>query len=625
MEQYDFSGWATRNDLKCSDGRIIRKDAFKHNDGQKVPLVWGHQHDDPQRVLGHALLENREEGVYTYCKFNDTEQGQNAKLLVEHGDVCALSIYANQLKQQGSDVIHGAIREVSLVLAGANPGAYIDAVIRHSEGPDGEDVITHSEDEGIIYTGLDIDVSFEHADSEEKQEDSEMAEEKEVTEAKDDKKTVAEVWEGIQKKLDENEMNVIYAIVGEAMSAKDDDEKEENNKKEESQGGDETMKHNVFDTEDTTRNDVLSHADEQAILAMAKGSNVGSLKMAMELYAQENEALAHGFETEALTALLPDYKNQTPGAPEIIRPDQSWVMGVINKIHKSPYSRVRTRQADATIADLKAKGYQKKGDKKTLTENIKLIGRTFDPQTIYVKDEINRDDIVDITDFSYVDYVWSLMKDNMYETLALAALVGDGRDDTDPDKIHENHVRSIYNDDELYTIHRDVDIEAMKTELQGTNTSANFSENYIYAEAIIKEALYAREKFKGSGRPDLYCAPHLVNVMLLARDLNGRRIYDSKADLANALNVGAIHEIEQLDGRTRTDKDGNTKKLLGLFVNLADYQFGSTKGGEVVKFEDFDIDFNKHKYLMETRLSGALTRLYSAIALEEPVEDGAEG
>ena len=299
-------------------------------------------------------------------------------------------------------------------------------------------------------------------------------------------------------------------------------------------------------------------------------------------------------------------------------------MRVINKIHKSPYSRIRTRQADARIAELRAKGYQKKGDQKKLAADIKLIGRTFDPQTVYIREEIHRDDIIDIEDFDYVAYVKGIMNDNMHETLALAALVGDGRDDVDPDKIHENHIHSIWNDEELYTIHRDVDIEKAKSELQGSNTSANFSENYIYAEAIIMEALYAREKFKGSGKPDLYCTPHLVNVMLLARDLNGRRIYDSKEDLAKALNVGEIVEIEQLEGRTRTDGEGNVKKLLGLFVNLADYQFGSAKGGALTRFEDFDINFNKYQYLQETRLSGALTKLYSAIALEEPVAN-AEG
>lgn len=652
MEKYDFCGWATKNDLKCSDGRIIRKDAFKHCDGITVPLVWNHDHTDPYRIVGHALLENRDEGVYTYGKFNNTDLGQTAKEYVEHGDITQLSIYANQLQQQGPNVLHGAIREVSLVMAGANPGAFIESVIKHGE---------ESTEEAVIFTGEDITLS--HADSEEQEtqtetdetesvesdevdeveksdetegsdetiehsekEETEMADKSEVADKteKDDEskkeKTVQEVFD----EFTDEQKNVVYVLIDAALESKEEAD-EENEEINHSEGGNETMKTNVFDQEGVTETNVLSHADQKAILDMAKKSSVGSLKAAMEIFASENDELAHGFEAEALTALLPDFKNLNPGAPEILRPDQSWVMSVINKIHKSPYARVRTRQADARIAELKAKGYQKKGDQKTLTNNIKLIGRTFDPQTVYIKDEINRDDIVDIEDFDYVAYVWNLMKDNMYETLALAALVGDGREDTDPDKIHENHICSIWNDEELYTIHADVDIEAARKEIQGTNTEANFSENYIYAEAIIMKALYAREKFKGSGRPDLYCAPHLVNVMLLARDLNGRRIYDSKADLAKALNVGEIHEIEQFDGKTRKDTEGNTKKLLGLFVNLADYQFGSAKGGEVTKFEDFDIDFNKHKYLMETRLSGALTRPYAAIALEELVAEEVAG
>lgn len=619
MEKYDFCGWATRNDMLCSDRRIIRKDAFKHNDGQTVPLVWNHDHSDPYRVVGHALLENREEGVYAYGFFNDTDLGKTARIYVEHGDINQLSIYANQLKQQGDNVIHGVIREVSLVLAGANPGAFIENVIQHSD--DGDPVIV--EDEGVIFTGENI--TLYHADKDEEKEGENVAEETtktntENSENSDKEETVMEVFDT----LNEKQKTAVYAILAQALSeenADDEDDEDDDKEIEHSEGGDDTMKTNVFDRETVDQKSVLTHADQENILKMAKASNVGSLQTAISMYAEENETLAHGFETEALTELLPEFKNITPGAPEIVRPEQSWVMGVINKIHKSPYSRIRTRQADARIAELKAKGYQNKGDEKRLANTIKLIGRSFDPQTIYVKDQIHRDDIIDITDFDYVSYVWNLMKDNMYETLALAALVGDGRDDVDPDKIKEDHVRSIWNDDELYTIHRSIDLAKAKTELQGSNTSANFSENYIYAEAIIMEALYAREKFKGSGRPDFYCTPHLVNVMLLARDLNGRRIYDSKADLAKALNVGEIIEIEQFEGKTRTDKSGKTHKLLGIFVNLADYQFGSTRGGEVTKFEDFDIDFNQHKYLMETRLSGALTKIYSAIALEEPVTE----
>lgn len=604
METYDFHGWATRNNIRCSDGRTIMKDAFKHNDGETVPLVWNHQHDDPNNVLGHALLENRDEGVYAWCKFNETENGQIAKVLVQHGDITRLSIYANQLRQQGGNVLHGAIREVSLVHAGANPGATISSVIGHSA--DGEPIV--SEEETIITTGEDFSL-YHSADGEK---EKPMAEETKDTKSGSDK-TVKEVWGDITKKLDEDEMSVIYAMIGQAAEGGADTEDE----------GDGNMKHNVFDQEEVKAGGVLTHVDQVQILSKAKETGVGSLQKAIAMFQEENGTLAHGLDlgdAEVLEELIPDHKLLNPGAPEIIKDyETNWVMGVINKIHKSPYARIRTRKADARQAELKAKGY-KKGEEKKFTNHIKLLGRKTEPTTIYLKDQLNRDDIIDIEDFDVVSYIWNMMKDNMYETLALAALVGDGRDDADPDKISETNIRPIWKDDDFYTIHQDVDIAKAKEELQGSNTGANFGENYIYAEAMITAALYSREKFKGSGTPTLYCTPHLVNVMLLARDLNGRRIYDSKADLARALNVAGIVEIEQLEGRTRTTEDGDTKKLLGLFVNLADYQFGSAKGGEITKFTDFDIDFNKYKYLMETRLSGALTEPFSAIALEEPVE-----
>lgn len=603
METYDFHGWATRNNIRCSDGRTIMKDAFKHNDGETVPLVWNHQHDDPNNVLGHALLENRDEGVYAWCKFNETENGQIARVLVQHGDITRLSIYANQLKQQGGNVLHGAIREVSLVHAGANPGATISSVIGHSA--DGEPIT--SEEESIIYTGEDFSL-YHSADGEK---EKPMAEETKDTKSGNDK-TVKEVWDGITKKLDEDEMSVIYAMIGHAAEGGSDDNNE----------GDGNMKHNVFDQEEVTTGGVLTHADQMQIIKTAKETGVGSLQKAISMFQEENGTLAHGLDlgdAEVLEELIPDHKLLNPGAPEILKDfETNWVMGVINKIHKSPYARIRTRKADARQAELKAKGY-KKGEEKKYTNHIKLLGRKTEPTTIYLKDQLNRDDIIDIEDFDVVAYIWNMMKENMYETLALCALVGDGRDETDPDKISETNIRPIWKDEDFYTIHQDVDIAKAKEELQGSNTGANFGENYIYAEAMITAALYSREKFKGSGTPTLYCTPHLVNVMLLARDLNGRRIYDSKADLARALNVAAIVEIEQLEGRIRTTEDGDKKKLLGLFVNLADYQFGSAKGGEITKFSDFDIDFNKYKYLMETRLSGALTEPYSAIALEEPV------
>lgn len=601
---YDFCGWATKNNLRCSDGRTIMKDAFKHMDGKVVPLVWNHKHEGVVDVLGHALLENRDEGVYAYGTFNDTESGQTAKLLVQHGDVDALSIYANNLKQDMANVIHGDIREVSLVLAGANPGAFIESVIKHGE---------ESEEEARIFTGEYI--SLKDTDPEESiyhaEEDAKIDEGEEKKKDSTDDSNKEETVEDILNTLNEKQEKVVNYIVGLAL------EEGSNKTDEESKGGNETMKHNVFDGMEVETQNVLSHADQESIIELAKQSGVGSLKAAMEIFANENAELAHGF--ESYEQLFPDYELTKKGAPELLERDQSWVAGVMSKIHKSPISRIRTRQADARIEELRAKGYQNKGSEKKVTANIKLLSRTTDPQTVYIKDNMHRDDIIDITDFDVVEYQWNVMRHTLNEELALAALIGDGRDEGDPDKIHETHIRSIWNDDELYTIHKDVDIAAAKAELQGTNTGANFGDNYIYAEAIITAALYSREKYKGSGTPDLYCTPHLLNVMLLARDLNGRRIYDSKADLAAALNVGEIYTVEQFEGRTRTATDGKTKKLLGLFVNLADYQFGSTKGGEITKFEDFDMDFNKYKYMLETRLSGALTKVYSAIALEEPV------
>jgi hypothetical protein len=376
----------------------------------------------------------------------------------------------------------------------------------------------------------------------------------------------------------------------------------------------------VFDNNGTATNkNVLTHADEMAILELAKKPGVGSFQDALKEYVSGNTTLAHSFQEESLGTLFPEYELMKKGAPELIERDQSWVDGVIRKIHKSPISRIRTRQADARIKELKAKGY-KKGEEKKLNAQIKMIGRKIDPQTVYVKDELHRDDIIDITDFDMVSYNWTIMNHTMHETLALAALVGDGRDDEDEDKIHDIHIQPIWTDNEMYTIHADVDIAKAREEIQGTETGNHFGENYIYAEAIITASLYAKEQYKGSGNLEFYCTPHLLNVMLLAKDLNGRRIYTSKADLQAALDVSGIVTVEQFEGLTRTTEDDKTKKLLGLFVNLSDYTFGSTKGGQLTKFEDFDIDFNKYKYLLETRLSGGLHKLWSAIALEEEVE-----
>ena len=591
MSNYDFSGYATRNDLLCQDGRTIRQNAFVDNDGCEVPLVWNHEHNDPNAVLGHAVLENRKDGVYAYGMFNDTEQGQMAKKLVQKGDVKSLSIWANQLKQIGNDVIHGNIRELSLVLAGSNPGAYVDFVMAHS-----------IEEEDTLYASYDENIMLYHsADESEKKEDKqEMADNAKSQENNSDDKAVKDVI----NTMNEEQKNVLYTLIGMAR----EDEK----------GGNRNMKHNVFDNEDDTRqSNVLSHSDEQQIISLAKQTGVGSLKAAMEIFAEENNTLAHGAFGDETEKLFPEYELLKKGEPETLERDQSWIGHVISGIHKSPISRIRTRQADARIAELRAKGYQKKGSYKQEMADIKLIGRTTDPQTIFIKADMHRDDITDITDFDVVGYQWRLMRHILDEELALAALIGDSRDEADPDKIHEEHIRSIWNDDDLYCIHQSINYEEMKTKLNGTNTGANFGEEYIKAEATIAAALYAREKYKGSGSLDYYCTPHALNVMLLARDLNGRRIYSSKADLAAALNVENIYTVEQFEGKTREVTSGGTKKLVGLFVNLGDYQFGSTKGGEITKFDDFDMDFNRYKYMLETRLSGSLTKLYSAIALEE--------
>lgn len=606
MDKFDFSGWATRNDVKCSDGRTIMKDAFKHCDGVEVPLVWNHQHTSPEDVLGHALLENRDEGVYAYCSFNDSESGELAKILVKHGDITALSIYANQLKQDTSKrVMHGVIREVSLVHAGANPEAFIENVLIHS---DTGEFIEEKEDAANFYTVIGDAQGLVHADkSEENKEEKSMSEEKE--------KTIQDVIDT----MNEEQQTVMYGLLGEALEYGD----EEDEDYEDSEGGNEDMKHNVFDTDKRDKGSVLTHADQEAIIALAKQSNVGSLKHALEIYVDEND-LMHSEDNvgvfEDYEVLFPELELITKGEPETLyKYDQSWVGPALAKIHKSPFSRIRTRHADARVAELKAKGYQKKGDKKTVMNQITMINRETTPQTIYIKDGLHRDDIVDVTDFDIVAYQWKQMRRVLDETMILAAMVGDGREDDDPDKIKEANIRPIWTDNEEYTIHCDVDIEAARQELQGTDTNAHFGENYIYAEAIITAALYSREKFKGTGTPDFYCTPHLVNVMLLARDLNGRRIYDSKADLAKALNCNSIIEVEHFEGLTRTTENSKTKKLLGLFVNLNDYTFGATRGGEISKFEDFDIDFNLKKFLLETRLSGSLYKLKSAIALEEPV------
>lgn len=614
MAKYDFGGYATRNDLLCGDGRTIRKDAFKDNDGCTVPLVWNHDHNDPENVLGHALLENRSDGVYAYATFNDTPAGQAAKKLVQHGDVKSLSIYANRLKQVGGDVVHGTIRELSLVLAGANPGAFIDCVMSHSDSDEAEALIVGFDENITIYHSDEFDGDvITHADKSEnpgkKKEnkgDEKMNKNGKMNE--NDDKTVAEVFD----ELTEDQKTVVYALIGQALEENGDEDDNE-------EGEGENMKHNLFDNDFEEAN-VLTHSDEEAIMDLARSSSVGSFKEALTIFANNNELAHDAVDGEVLDVLFPDYKDVYPGEPETITDDQTWVGSVIAGVHKSPISRVRTRQLDARNRRNRAKGY-KKGKYKEEGTNVALLSRTTDPQTIFVKDKLNRDDIIDFTDFDIVEYNWRIMRQALNEEIATAIMIGDGRQEGEEDKISETHVRSIWNDDELYAMHYDVDIEAAKKKLQGTNTSANFSDNYIYAEAIIEAALYSREKYKGSGNLTFYCTPHLLNVMLLARDMNGRRIYSSKSDLQAALNVSSIQTVEQFEGLVRKDAELKNHELLGIFVNLADYQVGSTKGGEITKFDQFDIDFNQQKLLLETRISGALTRVQSAIVLEKPATE----
>ena len=624
--KYDFSGWATRNDLVCADGRTIRHNAFEDCDGKTVPLVWNHQHDEPGNILGHALLENRKDGVYAYCTFNETDAGKAAKMLVQHGDIASLSIYANGLKQTPSkDVTHGVIREVSLVVAGANPGAFIDFVdMAHGEGGEQEMILSAYEPISLFRPDEKPPLVHKAGSGDGKKEDKPKDDGKE--EKPENEKTVQDVVDS----MTEEQRTVMYALIGAAMEeldsqkgkgdGGDDDDDDPDKKSDKTKGGNKTMKHNVFENEDT-QDTVLSHSDRADILALAKSNSVGSLQTALKIYAEQNE-LKHGIDN--IESLFPDFKDLRPGAPERVTRDQGWVTAVMQKVHKSPISRIRTRQMDTRKDSIRAHGYQK-GKRKTLSGNMNVITRTTDPQTVYRTDALHRDDIVDITDFDVVEYQYAVMRENLNEEVATAIMVGDGREADDEMKISEDHIRSIWNDNDLYTIHYDVDIEAARAELNGSKTDMSFGENYIYSEAIITAALYAREKYKGTGTPDFFCTPHLVNVMLLARDMNGRRIYNSKADLAAALNIGELYTAEQFEGLVRMDDEGTKHKLLGLFVNLADYTVGSTKGGEITRFDQFDIDFNQQKYLIETRLSGALTRVYSAIALEEPVAASSGG
>ena len=475
-KHYDFSGWATRNDLLCADGRTIRKDAFKGCDGLEVPLVWNHQHNAVGNVLGHALLENRDEGVYAYCTFNDSEEGKTAKEYVKHGDIRSLSIYANQLKQMGHDVVHGVIRELSLVLAGANPGATIDFVMAHGEDSD--------EISGFVADYAEGGLVLYHSEygsgnqNEGKKEDKMGNNEKTSSDGKEE--TIQDVIDSMTDK----QKQVMYAMVGEALGEGADDNGED----------DEDMKHNVFEGDSREQGNFLSHADEQNIMARAK--KLGSFQAAMEEYAEEN-SLQHGFEN--YEQLFPENEwINAPGAPQKIDLDESWVSTVLNKVKKSPISRVRSRYVDLRNANLRALGYTK-GEEKKLMGQFSMIGRSTDPQTVYVKEKMERDDIIDITDFDVVDYIKTIMRDKLNLEIATAILIGDGRAEGAEGKIKEEHIRPVWTDADLYTIKADVDIEAARKEVQGTDTSKSFGDNYVYAEAIISASLYAREKYKGSG------------------------------------------------------------------------------------------------------------------------------
>lgn len=558
----DFSGWATRNDLKCADGRIIRKDAFKCNNGQKVPLVWNHQHNDPLNVLGHALLENRDEGVYAYCSFNNSESGQAAREVVEHGDICSLSIFANQLQQRGPDVLHGVIREVSLVMAGANPGAFIESVIKHGEECD---------EEGIIYTGEPI--TLVHA-AEAAKEDNSMQ-----TGKKEDNRTVADVFDT----LSEDQKTVVYAIIGQVLESNKAGADTKNDSEEE----DSKMQHNLFDseTQDTTK--TLSHDAVQTIIGDAK--RCGSMKASVLEHSAE-------YGIDQIDYLFPEAKSLN-NPPEFIKRDTGWVGKVMGKVHHTPFSRIKSVFANITEDEARAKGYFKGNLKKE--EVFSLLKRTTSATTVYKKQKMDRDDKIEITDFDVIAWLKSEMRMMLDEELARAYLIGDGRLASSDDKINESNIRPIYKDDDLYTIKRKVPVA------KGADEDAK-------AKAFIKQVIRARKDYKGSGNPDLYTTEDMLTSMLLLTDTTGRDLYTDESQLAKKLRVNEIITVPVMEGI----KGVNGGDLMGIVCNLSDYNVGADKGGAINMFEDFDIDYNQEKFLIETRCSGALTKPYSAIALE---------
>ena len=571
-KDFDFGGWATRNDLRCTDGRIIRKDAFKGNDGKKVPLVWNHQHNDPFNVLGHAILENRAEGVYAHCKLNDTESGKNAKILIDNGDISALSIYANQLKQQGSDVLHGEIREVSLVLAGANPGAFIDSIIRHGEA---------SDEEAIIYT--DESISLEHSENEEKETET-MAKDVSASISHADEEAKKETVADVFNTLSEKQKTVVYAMIGQALEDADGDDNEEDDEE------DNNMKHNVFDQQETQEKNVLSHDAMTTIISDAK--RFGSMKESVLQHADT-------YGIQQIDWLFPEARTLN-NPPEFIKRDTTWVQKVMGSVHHSPFSRIKSVFADITEDEARAKGYMKGNLKKE--EVFSLLKRTTSPTTVYKKQKMDRDDIIDITDFDVVAWLKSEMRMMLNEELARAYLLGDGRLASSDDKINEQNIRPILKDDALFTIQAAV-----------TVTSAATADDL--AKQMIRTAIKARKDYKGSGNPVLFTTEDMLTDLLLLEDAIGHTLYD-EASLARKLRVREIVTVPVMEG-VKAPGGGD---LLGIIVNMNDYNVGADRGGAINMFDDFDIDYNQQKYLIETRCSGALTKPYSAIVLEKKVQ-----
>ena len=580
MEKYDFSGWATKSNIPCSDGRTILKDAFKSNDGQTVPLVWNHQHNEAYNVLGHALLENRDEGVYAYCSFNDSESGKNAKLLVEHGDISALSIYANQLKQEGNNVLHGAIREVSLVLAGANPGAFIDSVLSHGE---------ESEEEAIIYTGEDIQLFHgeDNYDSEESEDEISHAETKSESKPEDDKNEGDETIADVFNTLSEKQKNAVYAIIGQLLPEDEDGEGEED-----TEGGNKDMKHNVFEN-DEKNEQVLTHDAMSAIINDAK--RYGSLKESFLAHAED-------YGIKSIDTLFPEPKALN-NPPEFIKRGMDWVSVVMNGVHHTPFSRIKSMFADITEDDARAKGYIKGNLKKE--EVFSLLKRTTTPTTIYKKQKLDRDDVVDITDFDVIAWLKSEMRMMLDEEIARAILVGDGRLSSSDDKINEQNIRPIWKDDNLYTIKSLINVPS------GGNL----------AEEFIDQSVRAMKDYKGSGSPVAFMTDEMLTECLLLKDTNKHRLYKNADEVATAMRVSRIVTVPIMEGLKRTSGSDNLE-LKAIIVNLNDYNVGADKGGAVNMFDDFDIDYNQQKYLIETRCSGALIKPYSAIALETKVSAG---